>query len=193
MALTAASTSWLTPCRCASHLGSLYDSHVVPAASCHTSAFNGRSMPIVCIACMSGVPPLALPKIRSWVGRSDIPTSAAPAAWSMRAETVIPFGLTAASSLFIVSFGPWLLAIVINPAAALACTPLATPVSSLLRNDRALTPLGRAGPCRRGIAETPYHPRYIRYIAWPWRCTREWRLHVRRSCRYRTRPDCRTA
>jgi len=43
-------------------------------------AFNGRSMPIAWLACMSGVPALALPKIRSSVGRSGKPTSAAPAA-----------------------------------------------------------------------------------------------------------------
>src|SRR5215831_17681605 len=41
----------------------------------------------------------------------------------MRANTVIPFAFTWASSRFIVSFGPWLLRIVINPSAAIACTP----------------------------------------------------------------------
>jgi hypothetical protein len=58
----------------------LYESHVSPDASCQTSAFNGRSIPIVCANCISGVPALALPKIRSLVGRSDSPTSVAPAA-----------------------------------------------------------------------------------------------------------------
>src|SRR6516165_4459212 len=64
-ALTVASTSRPSPCRFASQPGSLYDSHVLPDASCQTNAFNGRSIPIVWVACMSGVPPLALPKIRS--------------------------------------------------------------------------------------------------------------------------------
>jgi hypothetical protein len=41
----------------------------------------------------------------------------------MRANTVRPFAFTAASSLSIVSFGPWLLRIVINPSTAIACTP----------------------------------------------------------------------
>src|SRR5712692_4394532 len=41
----------------------------------------------------------------------------------MRANTVMPFALTAASSLFIVSFGPWLLRMVFRPSAAIACTP----------------------------------------------------------------------
>src|SRR6516162_6071104 len=41
----------------------------------------------------------------------------------MRANTVKPFAFTAASSLFIVSFGPWLLLIVVNPSTAIACTP----------------------------------------------------------------------
>jgi hypothetical protein len=35
----------------------------------------------------------------------------------------MPLALIAASSLFIVSFGPWLLRIVVNPSAAIACTP----------------------------------------------------------------------
>src|SRR6202011_4141383 len=80
MAATGVSTSWPTPCGFASQLGSLYESHVLPDASCQTSAFNGRSIPIVCIDCINGVPPFALPKIRSSVGRSDSPTAAAPAA-----------------------------------------------------------------------------------------------------------------
>src|SRR5436190_22952914 len=41
----------------------------------------------------------------------------------MRANTVIPFALTWASRRFTVSFGPWLLRIVINPSAAIACAP----------------------------------------------------------------------
>ena len=47
MALTAASTSWPSPCRFASQSGSLYESHVLPDASCQTSALSGRSMPMV--------------------------------------------------------------------------------------------------------------------------------------------------
>src|SRR5262249_34065657 len=35
----------------------------------------------------------------------------------------MPFAFTSASSLFIVSFGPWLLRRVINPSAAIACPP----------------------------------------------------------------------
>src|SRR5262249_48601313 len=41
----------------------------------------------------------------------------------MRANIVRPFAFTSASSRFIVSFGPWLLRIVINPSAAIACAP----------------------------------------------------------------------
>ena len=47
MARTAASTSWPSPCRLASQLGSLYESHVLPDRSCQTNAFSGRSIPIV--------------------------------------------------------------------------------------------------------------------------------------------------
>src|SRR5258708_3368750 len=41
----------------------------------------------------------------------------------MRANTVMPFAFTLVSSLLIVSFDPWLLRIVVNPSAAIACTP----------------------------------------------------------------------
>src|SRR5215467_11264323 len=41
----------------------------------------------------------------------------------MRANIVRPFAFTSASSRFIVSLGPWLLRNVINPSAAIACTP----------------------------------------------------------------------
>src|SRR5438132_12768391 len=62
-----------TPCRCAIQLGSLYDSHVVPDASSQTSAFNGKSIPSVCTDCINGVPPRALPKMMSSVGRNSTP------------------------------------------------------------------------------------------------------------------------
>src|SRR5205807_10443282 len=77
-------------------------------------AFNGRSIPAVWDACISGVPPRALPKMMSPVGRSLRPASAAPAAWSMRAKTVIRFARTSASSRSIVSLGPTLLGIVVS-------------------------------------------------------------------------------
>src|SRR5258707_12656124 len=80
IAPSAASASWPRPCRLASQLGSLYESQVAPDASCQTSALSGRSIPIVWTDCINGVPPLALPKIRSSVGRSASPTWAAPAA-----------------------------------------------------------------------------------------------------------------
>ena len=96
---------------------------MAPAASCQTRAFSGRSIPIVWASSISGVPPLAAPKTRRSVGRSDIPAAAAPAAWSTWANTVIPFALTSASSLFIVSSGPKALGIVIKPSAAIACPP----------------------------------------------------------------------
>jgi len=58
----------------------LYDSHTRPDASSHASALSGRSMPIVWVACISGVPAVALPKISSSVGRMASPADAAPAA-----------------------------------------------------------------------------------------------------------------
>jgi hypothetical protein len=47
MASRDASTSSASPCRSASHIGSLYESHVVPEESCQTSALRGKSIPIV--------------------------------------------------------------------------------------------------------------------------------------------------
>jgi hypothetical protein len=49
----------------------------MPDASCQTRAFSGGSIPIVWTNSISGVPPLALPKISSSVGRKDSPTAAA--------------------------------------------------------------------------------------------------------------------
>src|SRR4029077_16634274 len=69
-----------SPCRWTIQLGSLYESHVLPAASCQTSAFNGRSIPAVWDACINGVPPRALPKMMRLVGRKSSPASAAPPA-----------------------------------------------------------------------------------------------------------------
>ena len=86
----AALREMMGPCRCAIQPGSLYEIQVLPATSCQTSTFNGRSIPTVWTDCMSGVPPRALPKIISSVGRNFSPTSAAPAAWSIRANTFIP-------------------------------------------------------------------------------------------------------
>lgn len=48
----------------------------MPESSCQTSAFSGRSMPMVCACYISGVPPLALPKIRRSVGCSRRSTAA---------------------------------------------------------------------------------------------------------------------
>src|SRR5262245_1850190 len=87
----------------------------------------------------------------------------------MRANTVRPFAFTAASSLFIVSRGPWSFAIVVNPAVAIGCPFACNAGEFCPRNGAAL---------RRGIARTPNRPRYILYIARPWRCTREWRRGV---------------
>src|SRR5450759_2737682 len=47
-------------------------------------------MPVVCAACINGVPAAGLPKTTSVVGRSESLTLAAPAAWSMRAKIVTP-------------------------------------------------------------------------------------------------------
>jgi hypothetical protein len=40
-------TSGVSRCRFASHCGSLYESHVMPDASCQTRVLSGRSIPIV--------------------------------------------------------------------------------------------------------------------------------------------------
>jgi hypothetical protein len=46
-------------------IDSLNESHVLPAASYQTSAFDGRSIPAVCDACINGVLPRALPRVNA--------------------------------------------------------------------------------------------------------------------------------
>jgi len=107
------------PCRCAIQLGSLYEIHVLPTEFCQTSAFNGRSIPVVWTDCMRGVPPRAFPKMISSVGRNVRPTSAAPTAWSIRAKIVNPRLRISASNRSIVSLGSKLLSILVNPSMSL--------------------------------------------------------------------------
>jgi hypothetical protein len=109
----------VSSCRCAIHLGSSYEIHVLPAASSQTIAFSGRSIPTVCADCMRGVPPRAFPKMISSVGRNVRPTSAAPAAWSIRAKIVNPRLRISASNRSIVSLGSKLLSILVNPSMSL--------------------------------------------------------------------------
>src|SRR3984893_4221960 len=45
IALTVVLSAPSRPWRCARNAGSLYDSHVVPDASCQTKVLSGRSMP----------------------------------------------------------------------------------------------------------------------------------------------------
>ena len=52
-----------TLCRRVIQIGSLNESHVLPAASYQTSAFDGRSIPAVCDPCINGVPPRALLRV----------------------------------------------------------------------------------------------------------------------------------
>jgi len=49
-------------------IGSLNESHALPAASYQTSAFDGRSIPAVCDACINGVPPRALLRVNAEPG-----------------------------------------------------------------------------------------------------------------------------
>src|SRR5213075_1051383 len=57
-----------TLCRCVIQIGSLNESHVLPAPSYQTSAFDGRSIPAVCDACINGVPPRALLRVNAEPG-----------------------------------------------------------------------------------------------------------------------------
>jgi hypothetical protein len=52
-----------TLCRSVIQIGSLNESHVLPAAFYQASAFDGRSIPAVCDACINGVPPRALLRV----------------------------------------------------------------------------------------------------------------------------------
>ncbi len=53
----------VTLCRRVIQIGSLNESHVLPAASYQTSAFDGRSIPAVCDVRVNGVPPRALVRV----------------------------------------------------------------------------------------------------------------------------------
>ena len=91
--------------------------------------------------CISGVPPLAFPKIRTSVGCSDRPTADAPAAVIDPGKHRHALCLYRASSLFMVSCGPWLLLIVVNPCAAIFAL-----LAIRLRLDRRILASGCATP-----------------------------------------------
>ena len=61
--LVTAGSALATLCRRVIQIGSLNGRHVLPAASYQASAFDGRSVPAVCDACINGVPPRALPRV----------------------------------------------------------------------------------------------------------------------------------
>ena len=114
-ALTLASVPGPRRCRRASQPGSLYVSQTFPLASCQPRILRGKSIPIVWLDCISGVPAFGLPKISSSVGRSGIATETAAAAWSIRAKIVMSLALRSASSRSRVSLTEYLLATVISP------------------------------------------------------------------------------
>src|SRR5271165_6008172 len=91
-------------------------------------------MPTAWSSCMSGVPAFAAPKMSSSVGRSGNPTAAAPPAWSIRANTVMPLARMSASSRSIVSFGPNLLGTVVKPSAAMALPPNSKATTTIATN-----------------------------------------------------------
>ena len=66
-----------TLCRRVIQIGSLNESHVLPAASYQTSAFDGRSIPAVFDACINGVPPRALLRVT----QSQGPDTAGTTEW----------------------------------------------------------------------------------------------------------------
>jgi hypothetical protein len=101
--------------RAAGPPGSLYVIQTLPLASSQASTCSGRSMPLVCLACMSGVPAFGLPKISTSVGRTDMPADAAPAPWSMRPKMLTRLSLRLASRLSIVAFTELWLRMVIKP------------------------------------------------------------------------------
>ena len=78
--LLAPGSALATLCRRVIQIGSLNESHVLPAASYQTSAFDGRSIPAVCDPCVNGVPPRALLRVtqsqgpdRAWDDGMAIP------------------------------------------------------------------------------------------------------------------------
>ena len=61
--LLAPGSALATLCRRVIQIGSLNESHVLPAASYQASAFDGGSIPAVCDPCVNGVPPRALLRV----------------------------------------------------------------------------------------------------------------------------------
>jgi len=61
-----------TLCRRVIQIGSLNESHVLPAASYQTSAFDGRSIPAVCDVRVNGVPPRALVRVTQSHGPDSV-------------------------------------------------------------------------------------------------------------------------
>ena len=74
-----------TLCRRVIQIGSFNESRVLPAASYQTSAFDGRSIPAVCDACINGVPPRALPRAT----QSQDPGRAGDHGFSFSTETSV--------------------------------------------------------------------------------------------------------
>lgn len=103
------------PCRGAGQLGSLQVSQTFPLASCQLRTCRGKSIPIVGLDCVSGVPGFGLPKTQSSVGRGGIATEAAPVASSIRANTVMPLDSGSVSSRSRVCVTENLLARVTSP------------------------------------------------------------------------------
>jgi hypothetical protein len=68
-----------TLCRRVIQIGSLNESHVLPAASYQASAFDGRSIPAVCDPCINGVPPRALLRVT----QSQGPDRAGTTEWAI--------------------------------------------------------------------------------------------------------------
>jgi len=54
---------------CLNVTGSLYETHALPSGSSATRIFIGRSIAILGVATIQGVPTFGLPKIKSLVGR----------------------------------------------------------------------------------------------------------------------------
>ena len=80
-------------------------------------------MPVDWFACISAVPAFALPKISNSVGRRVSPACTAPAAWSMRANTVPPLAVTAAARRSIVTLTLCLLTMTVRPGVSMPCAP----------------------------------------------------------------------
>jgi hypothetical protein len=79
-----------SPCLFCKYAGLLYETQTLPLASSRTRIFRGRSIALLGVASINGVPPFGLAKISSFVGGNCQSTNSASLLWSIKANNFTP-------------------------------------------------------------------------------------------------------